>query len=99
MLYKATLPQNKRPLYLDCNDSYLVLFTADACFYQYSVILTGEKGRRFICSYLVLTYCTLDNVRVSLKLDQQVSMAKAATLTPTAMLLLPSTANKTAKPK
>jgi hypothetical protein len=83
MLYKATLPQNKRPLYLDCNDSYLVLFTADACFYQYSVILTGDK----------------ENVKVSLKLDQQVSMAKAATLTPTAMLLLPSAANKSAKPK
>lgn len=44
LLFKSVLPQKKRPLYIDCNDTFLVLFTVDSFFYQYSIITTGEKG-------------------------------------------------------
>ena len=36
-------PQQRKPLFVDCNDNYLVLFTTDSFFYQYLIVCQYDK--------------------------------------------------------
>lgn len=77
ILCRVPLPQNRRPLYVDCNDSFLVIFTTDAFFYQYKISFEASKTR------------PSEIVSISVRQVQQVSVGRAAA-SPSSMLLLPA---------
>ena len=77
VLFRAPLPQNRKPLYVDCNDSFLVLFTTDNFFYQYRILCESSESN------------PTEIKSLSLRLVQQVSVARATT-SPSSLLLLPT---------
>jgi hypothetical protein len=42
---RQELPRRRVPHLMDCNDSYLVLFTKDSCLYLYSISATGSAEK------------------------------------------------------
>lgn len=34
LLHKTVIPQGRKPLFIDCNDTYLIILTHDSFFYQ-----------------------------------------------------------------
>jgi hypothetical protein len=85
LLYRAPLPHNRKPLYVDCNDHFLVIFTTDSFFYQYRIVAEYSKTS------------PKEITSISLKLVQQVSVGRAAA-SPASLLLLPATAQISSAP-
>jgi hypothetical protein len=78
LAFRANVPQNKIPTYLDCNDANLILFTTDA-YFQYKIVVDGENS-----SHAAPT----KSISVSLKLTHQLGIDTPFDVT--SVLLLPS---------
>lgn len=50
VLCREVVPRSKRPLYVDCNNTSLILFTADSFFYQYLIACSTDN-----CSNICLS--------------------------------------------
>jgi hypothetical protein len=79
VIFRANVPQNQTPTFLDCNDASLVLFTTNA-YYQYKILIDGENA----ASQLSIR----SGAQLSLKLTHQLGIDHPFDVT--SVLLLPS---------
>jgi len=75
ILLRVPIPHKRIPLYLDCNDEYLLLYTTDSFCYQYRIIEQGTPGT--------------NTFKISLQSIQHIMLSNE-TRTPVSILLLPS---------
>eukprot|EP01119_Soliformovum_irregulare_P026130 TRINITY_DN9874_c0_g1_i1.p1 TRINITY_DN9874_c0_g1~~TRINITY_DN9874_c0_g1_i1.p1 ORF type:complete len:1165 (+),score=271.00 TRINITY_DN9874_c0_g1_i1:26-3520(+) len=73
LVHESLIPLKRMPHLMDCNDDFLVLFTLDSFFYQYSLHPQYSSDKKLI--------------KVDLKLIHQVSMAQIQA--PLSLTLLP----------
>ncbi|PRP78824.1 hypothetical protein PROFUN_00997 [Planoprotostelium fungivorum] len=80
LLLRFSLPLNRTPLFMDCNDTYLIVFTSHSFFYEYAIHpQTDNSGK-------------IKSIKLSLM--SQVSMASSIITSPLSFTLLPSIDSK-----
>lgn len=100
LLLRHSMPQKRKPLFMDCNDSFLIIFTTDSYFYEYTILpdYNNNEGKVDFNSYhrnILILDLLLELVSIRLQLMSQVSMSSYVTSSPLSFTLLPSEINST----